>query len=54
MEMKTVVPLLISKFDVRLAPGEDGTELLEKSKDAFTLRMKELRLVFEERRGGEK
>ena len=49
MEMKTVVPLLLSKFDVRLAPGEDGAELLDKSKDAFTLRMAELKLVFEER-----
>ncbi|KAL6719954.1 hypothetical protein ACLMJK_001875 [Lecanora helva] len=50
MELKTVVPLLISKFDVRLAPREDGTALLENSKDAFTLRMGELKVIFEERK----
>ena len=50
MEMRTVVPLLISKFDVKLAPGEDGAALLEKSRDTFTLRMEELNLIFEERK----
>ena len=50
MELKTVMPLLVSRFDVRLAPGEDGTNLLENSKDAFTLRMGELRVIFEERK----
>ena len=50
MELRTVVPLLVSRFDVRLAPGEDGTRLLEKSRDAFTMRLEELSLVFEERK----
>lgn len=50
MEMRTVVPLLISRFDVRLAPGEDGSRLLYKSRDAFTMRLEELRVVFEERK----
>ena len=51
MEMRTIVSLLVTRFDVRLAPGEDGTTLIEHSKDTFTLRMGDLRLVFEERAG---
>lgn len=52
MEMRTVVPLLISRFDVRLALGEDGSRLLNESRDAFTMRMEELRVVFDERKRG--
>ena len=52
MELRTVVPLLVSRFDVSLAPGEDGTRLLDKSRDAFTMRLEELRLIFEERERG--
>ncbi len=51
MEMRTVVPLLVSRFDVRLAPGEEGKGLLEKSRDAFTMRLERLSVVFEERVG---
>ena len=43
-----MVSLLVSRFDVKLAPGEDGGNLLGKSRDAFTLRMENLNLVFEE------
>lgn len=50
MEMRTVVSLLVSRFDVKLAPGEDGGKLLGKSRDAFTLRMENLNLIFEERK----
>ena len=46
-----MIPLLLSRFDVGLAPGEEGRALLEGSKDAFTLRMGELRVIFEERKG---
>lgn len=49
MELRTVVALLITRFNVHLAPGEDGTALIEKSQDTFTLRMGDLNLVFEER-----
>lgn len=51
MEMRTVVPLLVARFDVRLAPGEDGSRLLGRSREAFTMRLEALRVVFEERRG---
>ena len=53
MELRTVAALLITRFDVRLAPGEDGTALIKESQDSFTLRMGDLHLVFEER-GAEK
>ena len=49
MELRTVVSLLISQFDIRLAEGEDGRKLLDESRDAFTLRMEALQVVFEER-----
>lgn len=49
MELRTVICLLVSRLDVRLADGEDGKELLEGSKDFFTMSPGDLRLVFEER-----
>ena len=49
MELRNVVSLLVSRFDIRLAEGEDGSKLLDKSRDAFTLRMEALEVVFEER-----
>ena len=49
MELRTVVSLLVSQFDIRLAEGEDGKKLLDESRDAFTLRMEALEVVFEER-----
>ena len=49
MELRTVVSLLVSQFDIRLAEGEDGRKLLEESRDAFTLRMEALEVVFTER-----
>ena len=52
MELRTVVSLVITRFDVHLAPSEDGTDLLENTKDTFTMRPGKLRLVFDERHGG--
>lgn len=49
MELRTVACLLTTRFDIRLGPNEDGSSLLEKSMDTFTLRMGDLNLVFEER-----
>lgn len=50
LEIRTVICNLVSRFDVRLAPGEDGTDLLENSMDLFTLMMGQLKVVFEERK----
>ncbi|KAL8822793.1 MAG: hypothetical protein Q9191_006478 [Dirinaria sp. TL-2023a] len=49
MEMRAVIAMLVSRFDIRLAEGEDGSGLLEGSVDCFTLGMvKGVRVVFEE------
>jgi cytochrome P450 len=48
MEMRTLVAALVSKFDVRLAPGETGSNLLDKTRDQFTIKPADLFLVFEE------
>ncbi|PVH72767.1 cytochrome P450 [Cadophora sp. DSE1049] len=49
MELRTVCALLVSKFDVSFAPGEDGTKLLEKSEDYFTIGLESLMLQFKAR-----
>lgn len=49
MEIRAVISFLIVRFNVSLAPGEDGTDLLERSKDTFTLRMGDLNIVFLEK-----
>ncbi|KAH7333161.1 cytochrome P450 monooxygenase-like protein [Rhexocercosporidium sp. MPI-PUGE-AT-0058] len=49
MELRTVTALLVSKFDVSFAPGEDGSALLEKSEDYFTIGLKGLMLQFKAR-----
>lgn len=42
--------LLVHKYDVRFAPNEDGSRLMKEDQDAFTLFIKELNLVFTERK----
>lgn len=49
MELRMVIAALITKFDISLAPGEDGRSLLEDSRDQFTLNLGDLFLVFKER-----
>ena len=49
MELRTVCALLVSKFDASFAPGEDGTRLLEKSEDYFTIGLESLMLQFKAR-----
>ncbi|KAH7014463.1 cytochrome P450 [Microdochium trichocladiopsis] len=48
-ELRTVISKVLLNFDVRLAPGETGRDLLEESKDMFTLINGKLELVFTER-----
>lgn len=50
MEIRLLTAQLIRKFDVRLADGETGDNLLWKTKDHFTLGLAELRLCFDERK----
>lgn len=50
MEMQYVVSMLVSKYDVRLAPGEDGKRMVEDMVDQFTAAPGKLQLVFERRK----
>ena len=50
MEMRTVIARLLLEFDVAFAPGEDGTALLNDTKDYFILEPADLSLVFRERK----
>ena len=46
IEMRTLITQLVTEFDVAFAPGEDGSSLLYKTKDHFTLSLGSLNLVF--------
>jgi tryprostatin B 6-hydroxylase len=46
MELRTLATELVLKFDVALAPGEDGHRLLYKTRDHFTLGLGDVDLVF--------
>lgn len=49
MEIRLLTAQLIMQFDVTLAPGEDGSKLLQKSRDHFTMGLADLELVFRRR-----
>ena len=46
MELRAVTALLVSKYDVCFAPGEDGRSVEEDTLDQFTASPGELRVVF--------
>ncbi|EME46239.1 hypothetical protein DOTSEDRAFT_148279 [Dothistroma septosporum NZE10] len=46
MELRTLTSQLLLKYDVALAPGEDGTRILTKTKDHFTVSVGQLDLFF--------
>ena len=50
MEMKLVTAVLVNRFDVQLAEGDDGSSLLQKMQDTFTAAPGPLGLVFTERK----
>ena len=50
-EMKTLITHFIQNFEgVRFAPGEDGSGLLNETLDHFTVELKPLRPIFNEKR----
>ncbi|KAE9369395.1 cytochrome P450 monooxygenase-like protein [Stipitochalara longipes BDJ] len=49
MELRIVTARLVTQFDIGFAPGEDGTDLFEKTKDVFTLEVAPLKIVFTQR-----
>jgi cytochrome P450 len=46
LEMRLLTAELITRYSVEPAQGEDGQELLHKSRDHFTLGLGDCRLVF--------
>lgn len=50
LELRTTVTKLLFNFDISFAPGEDGYDLLYKSRDHFTLGLAPLRLRFTPRK----
>ncbi|KAK7510511.1 putative cytochrome P450 [Phyllosticta citriasiana] len=49
MELRLVIAKLLMAFDIQFAPGETGDDLLNKTRDHFTVECGELHLVFKER-----
>jgi len=49
MEIRTLTAKLITKFDVKIAPGEDGTNVMNSS-DHFTIGLKPLYMAFTSRK----
>jgi len=49
MQIRTLVARIVMSFDVSFAPGENGSNLLEKSRDHFTLGLEDLNLGFKRR-----
>ena len=46
MELRTVIARLVTKFDISLAPGEDGQRLMYETRDHFTVDPGGLDLIF--------
>ena len=51
MELRTVISRIVMEFNITLAPGEDGSKLLESTRDIFTLDLGDLNLCFSLRNG---
>ncbi|KAK8173506.1 cytochrome P450 [Phyllosticta citrichinensis] len=49
MELRLAIAKLLMAFDITFAPGETGDDLLNKTRDHFTIECGELHLVFKER-----
>ncbi|PMD67138.1 cytochrome P450 monooxygenase-like protein [Hyaloscypha bicolor E] len=50
MELRVVTARIVTQLDIAFAPGKDDTDLLEKTKDVFTLEVAPLGMVFSPRR----
>lgn len=51
MEIRVLTAALVMRYDVSLAPGEDGSNLINNTKDQFTLLLAPFNLVFAKRQG---
>lgn len=50
MELRIVTARIVTQFDIAFAHDEDGSDLLWKTKDVFTLDMAPMRMVFTQRK----
>ena len=50
MELRTLTAKLVMKYDMKLAPHEDGSRLLTKTKDHFTVDLGDLEVCFTPRK----
>ena len=49
MEIRTITTLLVQKYDIGFADGDDGTQLHEETLDCFATSPGKLHLVFRPR-----
>ncbi|KAI1136397.1 putative cytochrome P450 monooxygenase [Hypoxylon sp. FL0543] len=49
MQIRTVVALAVSRFDIEYPPGKDGSEFIENIKDRFTWGLADLNICFKPR-----
>lgn len=50
MELRNVIARIVTEFDLKFAPGENGSALMNKSKDTFTMELAPLELIFMKRK----
>jgi tryprostatin B 6-hydroxylase len=50
MELRTLTTKLVQRFDMKFAPHEDGSRILTKTKDHFTVDLGDCEVVFSERK----
>lgn len=47
MEMRNIICHILTRFEsIELAPGENGSELLNKTKDHFVMGIQSLNMIF--------
>jgi tryprostatin B 6-hydroxylase len=49
MNLRTTIARLVTEFDIKMAPGEDGSRFLGNAKDNFVFYFGDLDLVFTRR-----
>ena len=52
LQLRVITALLVTKYDINFAPGEDGTRLFQDCKDVFTAAPGQLILEFKPRAQG--
>jgi cytochrome P450 len=50
MELRAVIARLVMSFDIAFAPGEDGSKLVNESRDGFTMVVADMYMLLTPRR----